>query len=69
MYGRALADQGERTFSLKPGILKPGDLARLAADGPTAGVPEPERLYGAIRAAAPPGPLANDFSVVVIAFD
>jgi hypothetical protein len=46
-----------------------GDIAQLVAAGPAVGVPEPERLYGAVRAAAPPGPLADDFSAVVIAFD
>jgi Stage II sporulation protein E (SpoIIE)/FHA domain len=44
-------------------------IVRLIAEGSAAGVPEPERLYRAVRAAAPPGPLADDFSALVIAFD
>jgi len=47
----------------------PDDVAWLVAEGPAARVPEPERLYRAVRSAAPPGPLSDDFSAVVIAFD
>ncbi len=44
-------------------------LRRIIAAGPQAGAPEPRRVYQAVRAAARPGPLADDFSVVVLEFD
>ena len=42
-------------------------LAAIAAP-PLAGVTEPQRLYSLIRDAARPGPLEDDFSLVVLAF-
>jgi serine phosphatase RsbU (regulator of sigma subunit) len=44
------------------------DIARVVGEGPADGVPEPERIYRAARAAAP-GPLEDDFSTVVIGFE
>jgi serine phosphatase RsbU (regulator of sigma subunit) len=44
------------------------DIGRIVAQGPAEGLPEPERIYRAVRAAAP-GPLQDDFSAVVTVFE
>jgi serine phosphatase RsbU (regulator of sigma subunit) len=46
------------------------DFVPLLAQGPLDGVPEPERLYRAVNeAAATPGELDDDFSLMVLTFE
>lgn len=45
------------------------DFVRVILQPPVPGVAESERLYRAVRAAAQPGPLDDDFSLVVLSFD
>lgn len=45
------------------------DLRRLILQPPIPGLDEPQRLYEAVRAAARPGPLDDDFSVLRITFE
>jgi serine phosphatase RsbU (regulator of sigma subunit) len=45
------------------------DLRGLLKEPELAGVPEPQRLYQAVRAAAKPGPLDDDFSVLMVVFE
>jgi serine phosphatase RsbU (regulator of sigma subunit) len=40
----------------------------LLTEAPAAGVPEPERIYRAVRQAAAPGPFEDDFSLLAITF-
>jgi serine phosphatase RsbU (regulator of sigma subunit) len=44
------------------------DLRRIISQGLIDGLNEPRRLYQAVRAAARPGPLADDFSMLVLSF-
>jgi hypothetical protein len=44
------------------------DLRVLLKAPAVAGVPEPQRLYQAVRAASKPGPLDDDFSVLMVTF-
>lgn len=44
------------------------NLRQIVAAGPTPEVGEAQRLYQAVRAAARPGPLADDFSALVLHF-
>jgi len=44
------------------------DLRHVIGASPTAGLGEAERLYQAVRAAAKPGPLDDDFSTLVVHF-
>jgi serine phosphatase RsbU (regulator of sigma subunit) len=52
------------------GTWGPAEIAGLVRAAPAGGPIslEPERIYAAVRDAARPGPLADDFSVVVIGF-
>jgi serine phosphatase RsbU (regulator of sigma subunit) len=77
--GAAEMPPGGRLFIFSDGafeILTPGGqqwgledfralLGQQAAPGPA----EPQRLYQAVRAAARPGPLDDDFSVLLVSFD
>jgi hypothetical protein len=45
------------------------DVVALLAAPPQPGLSGPERIYGAVRAAAVNGHLADDFSVVELIFD
>ncbi len=45
------------------------DLRQILLQPSQAGVEEPLRLYNAVRAAARPGPLDDDFSVMMVTFD
>ena len=45
------------------------DFVQIILQSPVEGVTESERLYRAVRAAAQPGPLDDDFSLVVLTFD
>jgi serine phosphatase RsbU (regulator of sigma subunit) len=45
------------------------DLRQIILQPAIAGVDEPQRLYKAVRAAARPGPLDDDFSVVIVTFE
>jgi serine phosphatase RsbU (regulator of sigma subunit) len=45
------------------------DLRRLITGAGEPGVSESQRLYQAVRAAARPGPLEDDFSVLVVSFE
>jgi serine phosphatase RsbU (regulator of sigma subunit) len=45
------------------------DFRGIVAGAVVPGTPEPQRLYGQVRAAARPGPLDDDFSVLVVSFD
>ncbi len=44
------------------------DLRRLIRSGPVPGIDETQRLYDSVRAAAPPGPLPDDFSMLLLNF-
>ena len=44
------------------------DFLPLLLEPPLPGTPEPERLYQAVRQAARPGPLDDDFSLMVVTF-
>jgi serine phosphatase RsbU (regulator of sigma subunit) len=44
------------------------DLRQLIRTGPVPGILETQRLYQAVRSAAKPGPLADDFSLLVLRF-
>ena len=44
------------------------DLAAVLAAPPEPGLTEPQRIYDAVRAATRPGPLDDDFSLVVLSF-
>ncbi len=44
------------------------DLRRIICAPAIAGMPEPQRLFRAVRAAARPGPLDDDFSVLLVTF-
>ncbi len=46
-----------------------GDLQHLIAQPPEPGVPEPRRLFNAVRQMARPGPLDDDFSLLLLSFD
>jgi sigma-B regulation protein RsbU (phosphoserine phosphatase) len=44
------------------------DFLNLLLEPPLPGTPESERLYQAVRRAARPGPLEDDFSLMVVTF-
>jgi serine phosphatase RsbU (regulator of sigma subunit) len=43
-------------------------LRRIIGAGPKSGVSEVQRVFQAVRSAARPGPLADDFSILVLHF-
>ncbi len=45
------------------------DLAKIILQPPVPGLDEPQRLYRAVRTASRPGPLEDDFSVMLITFE
>jgi serine phosphatase RsbU (regulator of sigma subunit) len=45
------------------------DLRQVILHNQTPELPEPQRLFKAVRAAARPGPLDDDFSVLHICFE
>jgi hypothetical protein len=45
------------------------DLREIVSAGRTHGMAEPQRLYQAVRTAARPGPLDDDFSMLVVGFE
>jgi serine phosphatase RsbU (regulator of sigma subunit) len=44
------------------------DFVRLLVEPPRPGLPESRRLYASVKAAARPGPLDDDFSLLVVTF-
>ena len=57
-----IVDKGGKQWAL-------GDFEKLILDPPIAGMGETQRLFHRVRDAATPGPLDDDFSLVVAQFD
>ena len=76
--GRFEVPEGSRLYMFSDGafeiVARSGepwvldDLRRIMTEPEQPGIAEPQRLYEAVRAAARPGPLADDFSVLVVRF-
>ncbi|HKT52977.1 MAG TPA: SpoIIE family protein phosphatase [Caulobacteraceae bacterium] len=76
--GEATIEPGSRLYVFSDGCFEVvdakgaqweiEDLRRIIQAGPTPDVGEAQRLYQAVRAAARPGPLADDFSALVLHF-
>jgi sigma-B regulation protein RsbU (phosphoserine phosphatase) len=79
MMGTAAMPAGAKLFIFSDGAFeivstegvqwRLEDLRDVIRQPVIAGVAEPQRLYQAVRKAARPGPLDDDFSVLVVAFE
>jgi serine phosphatase RsbU (regulator of sigma subunit) len=76
--GSAVMPAGARLFVFSDGAFEivtadghawgMEDLRILLQEPAIKGIPEPQRLYQAVREASKPGPLDDDFSVLMVTF-